>query len=81
MWGMTTIVMAFVLALAVAALGFFGGAVIVAIPVALVVIAMVGLLDFNRRRRQAQTLEDYRRQARSEKVDFTPRDEETLVSE
>ena len=81
MWGFTTVVGAFALALVAMSFGFAGGAVIVAVPVALVAIAVAGLLDFNKRRKQAATIHEQRERARTEKVQFTERDEQTLVSE
>jgi cytochrome c-type biogenesis protein CcmH/NrfF len=53
----------------------------VAIPVAVICIGIMMALDFNRRRKQAKEVHDFREQAKAEKVDFTARDEETLVSE
>jgi hypothetical protein len=54
---------------------------IIAIPVVLVAVALVGLLDLNRRRKQAQRIHDHREQAKAESVEFTERDQRTLVSE
>jgi hypothetical protein len=81
MWGATTVVGAFALALVAMSFAFAGGAVIVAIPVALLAIGIAGLLDFNRRRNQATSIHDHRERAESDKVDFTERDQQTLVSE
>jgi NAD/NADP transhydrogenase alpha subunit len=77
MWPFTMFVTAFALALAATTLVF--GVGIVGVPVALVVIAIGFLIDFRRRRTQDQLLHDHRHQARENKVDFTPRDRETLV--
>ena len=79
MWGMTSIVGAFVLALVVASLVFVG--VAFAVPLVLVGIAVLGFIDFNRRRKQARMIHSHREQAEPDKVDFTRRDRETLISE
>jgi hypothetical protein len=60
---------------------FAGGAVIVAVPVALVAVGVAGLLDLRKRRKQAVSMDEHRDRARTEKVEFTERDEQTLVSE
>jgi hypothetical protein len=79
MWGMTSIIAAFVLALVVASVLFAG--VAFAVPVVLLGIAVLGFMDFNRRRKQVRTIHDHRERAETDKVDFTSRDRETLVSE
>jgi hypothetical protein len=80
MSGLTIAVTAFAVALVVMAGTFMGGAVIVAIPLALVIIGIAAFTDFNRRRKAAQTIHEHR--AGSERdVDFTERDQRTLVSE
>jgi anti-sigma factor RsiW len=81
MWGATTVVGAFALALVAMSFAFAGGAVIVAIPMALLAIGVAALVDFNRRRNQATSIHDHRERAESDKVDFTERDQQTLVSE
>jgi Sec-independent protein secretion pathway component TatC len=73
------IVGAFVLALILSSLVF--GVGIIAIPVALIVVAAVGLFDLNRRRKQARMIHEHREQAKTESVDFTERDQRTLVNE
>jgi hypothetical protein len=78
MWGITAIVVAFVLGLA--AFGFVIGTPILGVPIAIVGIAIIAAVDFQRRRRQAKEIHDFREQAKTEQVEFTPRDEETLVS-
>jgi hypothetical protein len=79
MWGMTTIVAAFALALVVMSLTFMGGAVVVAVPLAIIGVAIVALIDFNRRRKHAQSIHAHRDQ--SEDVEFTERDRQTLIPE
>jgi hypothetical protein len=74
------IVIAFLLGLVAMSFAFGGGAVIVALPLAVLGIAAVGFFDFSRRRKQAQSLEQFREEAQAEKVDFTERDKETLAS-
>jgi Flp pilus assembly protein TadB len=76
---LTLIVGAFVLALIVSTLVF--GVGIIAIPVALIAVAAVGLFDLNRRRKQARMIHEHREQAKTESVDFTERDQRTLVNE
>jgi hypothetical protein len=60
---------------------FAGGAVIVAVPLALVAIGAAALVDFNRRRKQATSIHEHRGRAESDKVEFTERDHQTLSSE
>jgi hypothetical protein len=81
MWGTTIMVSAFALALVVMSFAFLGGAVIVAIPLALLAIGIAGLSDFSRRRKQAASIHDHREQAETEKVEFTDRDRRTLASD
>jgi Flp pilus assembly protein TadB len=78
---LTLIVVAFLIALPVMAGAFAGGAVIVALPVSVIGIATIALLDFNRRRKQARDIGEFREQAKAKPVDFTDRDRETLTSE
>ena len=75
------IVVAFLLGLVVMSFAFGGGAVIVALPVALLGIAAIAFVDFNRRRKQAKQVHDFREDAKAESLEFTERDKETLVSE
>ena len=81
MSGFTVVVAAFAVALLVMSLAFMGGAVVVALPVAIVAIGVAALVDFNRRRKQATSIHDHREQARTDKIDFTERDRQTLTSE
>jgi small basic protein len=81
MWPTTLVVSAFALALVAMSLAFMGGAVVVALPVALIAIGIAAFVDFNRRRKQAASIHDHREQARTETVHFTERDQQTLVSE
>ena len=78
MWGMTTVVGAFALALVVMSLTFMGGAVVVAVPLAIVAVGIAAVLDFNRRRKTAQSIHTQRQ---DDDVEFTERDRQTLVSE
>jgi hypothetical protein len=78
MWGMTIVVAAFALALVVMSFAFMGGAVVVAVPVAIIGIAIAALVDFNRRRKTAKSIHAQRA---DEDVEFTDRDRRTLVSE
>jgi hypothetical protein len=81
MWGTTLVVAAFALGLVAMSLAFMGGAVVVALPVAVVAIGIAAFVDLNRRRKQATSIHDHREQARTDKVEFTERDQQTLVSE
>jgi hypothetical protein len=79
MWGLTTVAAAFGVALVAMSLTFMGGAVVVAIPVAIAGVAIAGLLDFNRRRKTVQSIHAHEPEDRD--VEFTERDQRTLVSE
>jgi UDP-N-acetylmuramyl pentapeptide phosphotransferase/UDP-N-acetylglucosamine-1-phosphate transferase len=81
MSGFTIVVAAFAVALVAMSLAFMGGAVVVALPVALLAVGVAAFLDFNRRRKQAASIHDHREQARTDKIDFTERDRQTLISE
>jgi hypothetical protein len=81
MWPVTIVVSAVALALVAMSLTFMGGAVVVALPLAFVAIGVAAFVDFNRRRKQAASIHDHREQAKTEKVEFTERDQQTLVSE
>ncbi len=78
MWGLTIVVGAFALALVVMSFTFMGGAVIVAVPLAIIAVAIAGFLDFNRRRKTAQSIHTQRT---DDDLEFTDRDRRTLVSE
>ena len=54
---------------------------VIALPVALIVLGVAFALNFNKRRKSAATIHEQRERARTQKVDFTERDEQTLVSE
>jgi UDP-N-acetylmuramyl pentapeptide phosphotransferase/UDP-N-acetylglucosamine-1-phosphate transferase len=81
MSGFTIVVAAFAIALVAMSLAFMGGAVVVALPVAVLAIGIAAFVDFNRRRKQAASIHDHREQARTDKVEFTERDRQTLLSE
>jgi len=78
MWGMTTVVAAFALALVVMSFTFMGGAVIVAVPLAIIVLGIAAFVDFRRRRKTAQSIHTHQH---DDDVEFTERDRRTLVSE
>jgi hypothetical protein len=75
------IVAAFLLGIAAMSFAFGGGAVIVAIPLALLAIGAMAAFDFSRRRQQDKQVHDFREDAKSKGVEFTDKDKETLVSE
>ena len=77
---LTVILGAFALALVVMSLTFMGGAVVVALPLAILVIAIAAAIDFNRRRKTAQSIHLERKKSEHD-VEFTERDRQTLVSE
>jgi uncharacterized membrane protein len=76
--GLTIPVAAFAVALVVMAGAFMGGAVIVALPLAVVLIALAAFIDLQRKRKSAESIHS---QQRDEGVDFSERDKQTLVSE
>jgi predicted PurR-regulated permease PerM len=78
---LTIVVAAFFLALVVSTLMWGGAGLVIALPVALVVLGVAFALNFNKRRKSAATIHEQRERARTQKVDFTERDEQTLVSE
>jgi hypothetical protein len=80
MWGLTTVVGAFALALVVMSFTFMGGAVIVALPLAIIAVGIAAFVDLNRRRKTAQSIHTHRDRSEHD-VDFTERDRQTLVSE
>ena len=80
MSALTTVVAAFVLAVLVATLMWGGPGIVLVLPLALVALGVAFAMDVNKRRRSAASLHDHREQARTQKVDFTERDEQTLVS-
>jgi hypothetical protein len=79
MSALAIVVAAFLLALVATAFAF--GVGILAIPIAVIAIGIVAAMEFAKRRKQATTLHDQRERARTEKVQFTERDEQTLVSD
>jgi MFS family permease len=81
MWAFGMVVGALVAALLVASLAWGGPGVLIAVPLVLVIGAAFGLMRLNQRRRQVQSLHEQRERASTHKVDFTERDEQTLVSE
>jgi hypothetical protein len=74
----TVLVAAFLLALVATTFAF--GVGILAIPIALIGVGIIAAVDFNKRRKQATIIHDQRERARTDKVNFTERDEQTLVS-
>jgi uncharacterized membrane protein len=78
MTGLTIPAAAFAVALVVMAGAFMGGAVIVAVPLALVLIALAAFIDFQRKRRSAQSIHSHQPK---DDVEFSDRDQRTLVSE
>jgi Flp pilus assembly protein TadB len=81
MWAFGTVIGALVAAVLVASLAWGGPGVLIAVPIVLVVGGAIAVMDFNKRRRQATSIHEQRDRARTEKVHFTERDEQTLASE
>ena len=81
MWPFTTAVGAFALAFLVMSLMWAGPGVVIAVPIVVVAVAAAGLIDLRKRRNRATSVRAHRERARSDKVEFTERDEQTLVSE
>jgi uncharacterized membrane protein len=78
MSGLTIAVTAFAVALVVMAGAFMGGAVIVAVPLALVLVGLTAFIDLQRKRKSAGSIHSHNR---TEDVEFSERDQRTLVSE
>jgi uncharacterized membrane protein len=78
MSGLTIAVAAFAVALVVMAGAFMGGAVIVAVPLAIVMVGLVAFIDLQRKRKSAESIHSHQR---DEDTDFSERDQRTLVSE
>jgi hypothetical protein len=75
---LTITVTAFALALVVMSGAFMGGAVIVAVPLAIVLIALTALFDMRRKRNSARQIQSHQP---DDDVEFTDRDRSTLVSD
>jgi uncharacterized membrane protein len=78
MSGLTIAVTAFAMALVVMAGAFMGGAVIVAVPLAIVLVGLTAFIDLQRKRKSAESIHSHQR---DEDVEFSERDQRTLVSE
>jgi hypothetical protein len=63
------------------AMCFVFGVGILAVPVAFIGVAVIGLAEFRRRRQQSDSVHRFHRHAQHEEIEFTERDKETLVSE
>jgi hypothetical protein len=81
MSALTTVVAAFALAFVVAALMWGGAGIVIALPLALIAFGVVFALDVKKRRRSVASIHDQRERARTQKVEFTERDEQTLAPE
>ena len=77
MSALTVVLAAFVLALLATTIAF--GVGILAIPVALIALGAIALVEFNKKRKQAALIHNQRERARSDQVEFTERDEQTLA--
>ncbi len=74
------VVVAFALAMVVLSFAVGGGQIFL-IPIALILLAAAGLLDLRRRRQATRRMQDHRDQAKTQGVDFTDRDQQTLVGD
>ena len=81
MSGLTAGIIAFLLAIAASSLVWAGPAVPFAVIICLVLIGAAVFLDVKRRRDGTKDVQDFRNEAKTESVDFTARDKETLSSE
>jgi uncharacterized membrane protein YuzA (DUF378 family) len=79
MSALNVVVAAFLLALVASA--FLFGVGILAVPIAVIAVGIAGAMWFAKRRKQATLLHDQRERARTDKVNFTERDQQTLVSD
>jgi hypothetical protein len=79
MSALTVVVAAFMLALVATSFAF--GVGILAIPIAILGVGITAAMDFTKRRKQATIIHEQRERARTDKVNFTERDKQTLVSE
>jgi hypothetical protein len=79
MSALTVVVAAFMLALVATSFAF--GVGILGIPIAILGVGIAAALDFSKRRKQATIIHDQRERARTDEVNFTERDKQTLVSE
>ena len=79
--GITVVVGAFALALIAMSFAFAGGAVIVAVPLALVAVGTAAFVDAHRRRKNARSMQEHREEAKTDTVDFTARDRQTLYTD
>jgi fatty acid desaturase len=77
----TTIIGAAVLAVVVATLFWGGAGLVLALPLVFVVGAIAFALHIKKQRDSAASLHAHRERARTDKVEFTERDQQTLVSE
>jgi hypothetical protein len=75
---LTIVVTAFAVALVVMSGAFMGGAVIVAVPIAILAVAVAVIVDVMRKRKGARGIQSHQP---DEDVEFTERDRRTLVSE
>ena len=78
MSALTTVVGAFVLALLVATLFWGGAGLVIALPVALVLLVVALGMGIRRRRASMSRMQAHRESAKEHKVEFTERDRETL---
>jgi hypothetical protein len=78
MSGLTIAVAAFAVALVVMAGAFMGGAVIVAVPLAILLVGLTAFIDLQRKRKSAESIHSHQRDGDTE---FSERDQRTLVSE
>ena len=80
MSGATVVIVLLVFAIGVSSLAWAGPGVVIAIPICLLLIGGALFSDVSRRRKQRVQMQSFRDQAKSDSVEFSPRDQETLTS-
>ena len=79
MWGPAPLIAIAVL-LGASVVFLFSGLVIVGIPMLLVGFGVIAAVEVSRRRHRVQDVQEFREQSKTEKIDFTERDRETLAN-
>ena len=72
-----SIVIASVVVLIVLAFGFVIGTPVLGLPIALGIVGVIALTEFQRQRRKNQSMKEFREEARTESIEFAARDRQT----
>ncbi len=75
------VVAAIALGLGLIAFAFVIGTPIFGVPIAVLILGVLALLELGRRRQGARQMQGFRDEAKTEDVEFTARDKETLTTE